>query len=164
MFLLEPCGVLGGTTKGLSKTHGPCYNCLSPRHKSTDCKSKHTAAESAEDCTILLHKHANADRPQSSDGTTVHLQKVVDRKATCVLPQMANVTANSGLHQKARTQLDSGTSVSLITAKLANTLPAEKDSKTLQSKSMGGIGHTKYIAAANLAPEWVLKYLWEFRT
>ena len=97
LFLLEPCGVLSGTTKYLSKTHGPCYNSLSPRHKSTDCKSKHTAAESAEDCTILLHEHANADSPQSSDGTTVHLQKVVDRKAACVLPQMAIVTAKSGI-------------------------------------------------------------------
>lgn len=102
-----------------------CFNCLSPNHRVKACPSKYRCRECQEKHHTLLHP---VSPNLNSDNLTVNVaHSVTAINSAYVLPITAIVRVKAGgLVQRARAQLDTGASISLITRRLANILHARR--------------------------------------
>lgn len=111
------------------RTSGLCFNCLGANHRLVDCRSKYKCKECQARHHTLLHEKSSST---TSDGSlpeaTVNIATNPQSGDTSFsLPSRAIVTVQAtGLVQKARAQMDSGATISLITRTLSNTLKAPR--------------------------------------
>lgn len=107
------------------KTKELCFNCLSPNHRSGDCPSQHRCRECSAKHHTLLHEPRV---PSRTEGTEATVNLAASKKTITShhsIPRTAIMMVRAqGLEQRARAQMDSGATISLITSSLANTLKA----------------------------------------
>lgn len=116
-----------------------CWNCLSKSHRSTACTSEHRCKTCGELHHTTLHKDRTPQKAKENSAPPAKESKPERAEATSVMvknsggviPPRVSATAMvvataEGLCQRARAQFDSGSSISLITKKLAQTLKAPK--------------------------------------
>ena len=112
--------------------HQLCYNCLCPGHNLATCKNKKTCRECGRRHHTMLHRPSRAAAYSAS-------QRSCAADSPRIIPQTALVTATAGhCIQKARAQLDTGASLSLITYRLANTLKAKPIPCHTEINGVGG--------------------------
>ena len=106
-----------------------CFNCLSPGHHCRACPSRKSCRACNKRHHTLLHRTIemqDATPEQSGDhAALITSRKKVSKPKAVIIPRtvLATVTAGSR-SQKARAQLDSGATISLVTSKLAQALKA----------------------------------------
>ena len=112
--------------------HQLCYNCLCPGHNLAACKNKKTCRECGRRHHTMLHRPDRAAVHSAS-------QRSHAVASPRIIPQTALVTATAGhCIQKARAQLDTGASISLITSRLANMLKAKHIPCHTEINGIGG--------------------------
>lgn len=129
------------------KKSGRCYNCLSHNHQLASCATPHRCKQCSSNHHTLLHTAAG-EHPQTED-TDSHpigvISKLTSGQPAYPLPRTAVVGIQArSLFQKARAQLDSGASVSLITSSLAQTLGARPIPHS--QATMVGVGGVTYTS------------------
>ena len=106
-----------------------CFNCLSPGHHCRACPSRKSCRACNRRHHTLLHRTneiQDATPEQSRDNAAlITSRKKVSKPKVVIIPRtvLATVTAGSR-SQKARAQLDSGATITLVTSKLAQALKA----------------------------------------
>ena len=111
--------------------HQLCYNCLCPGHNLAACKNKKNCRECGRRHHTMLHRPDRAAVHSASQRSAV--------APPLIIPQTALVTATAGhCIQKARAQLDTGASISLITSRLANTLKVKRIPCHTEINGVGG--------------------------
>lgn len=112
-----------------AKAENLCFNCLGSGHRVGECYSKGRCRECRDKHHTLLHDKSNPDQfNDSAPGATINLANPhPSGHSSFSLPSTAVVTVKArGIVQKARAQLDSGATISLISRNLANTLKAKR--------------------------------------
>lgn len=112
-----------------ARTAHLCFNCLGTSHRQSECRSEHKCKTCGKKHHTTLHteRHsAPTKEPEEPEATSM----VVKPYGSSVPPRVGAtaivVVAAEGLCQRACAQFDSGSTVSLITKKLAQTLKAPK--------------------------------------
>lgn len=109
------------------KTKDLCFNCMSPHHRSSDCPSKHRCRECSTKHHTLLHEPRAPSRTEGAEATVNIAASRMPVTPHHSISRTAIVTVRAqGLEQRARAQMDSGATISLITRALANTLKARR--------------------------------------
>lgn len=113
-----------------ARTASVCFNCLLPGHRIHDCRSKHTCKECQARHHTLLHESRSSSSISDnvhSDGTVNVASNPLAGSSAFALPSTAIIRVRAdSLVQRARAQMDSGASISLMTRSLATTLKASK--------------------------------------
>lgn len=136
--------------KELVRSANLCYNCLSSRHRSTDCSSRQRCKDCGGKHHTLIHlPRTSSGQEGDVETVTVNLTDRGSRRGgewIYALPCTAIVRVQAkGLQQKARAQLDSGATISLITRKLANTIRASKiPDSAMKISGIGGVEHSPH--------------------
>lgn len=138
-----------------AKANKACFNCLGSNHRVETCPSKYRCRECRRKHHTLLHSTSSIS---SLDDVTVNIAHSVN--SAYVLPLTAIVRVRSGgLIQKARAQLDTGASISLITRRLATTLNAKKiPNSAIDLTGIGGHLTTMYQVELTLLGDPKLGY------
>ena len=110
--------------------HKLCYNCLSPGHNRQTCPSKMTCKECNRKHHTLLHKLSETTEPPTEpiadSNALITSHKKASMPRTVIIPRTALATVTAGPYsQKARAQLDPGTTITLVTTRLAQALKAK---------------------------------------
>ncbi len=140
-----------------------CINCLSRGHTMSDCSSKHSCRECGKRHHSLLHKsgHNSNSQPPPHDSTTSagttpptvtqppgdtsksmyqqhSMTDSVQPPAYIPATALATVQAD-GCQRKARVLMDSGSGITLITSRLANSLKVRKKPTIQHITGLSGI-------------------------
>ena len=116
-----------------------CTNCLSYNHFARDCPSRRSCRECGNRHHSLLHRQRSTSRtttedniahpPDSTTSTNAHVApslNVLKEEARVVLGVCQVNVASRGRQQKARALLDSGSHMSFMTSRLAQSLKVKK--------------------------------------
>ena len=130
---------------GKVKQNRLCYNCLSRGHSVSSCTSKGRCRKCNNTHHTLLHNDAD---PQSHTSSTMPEPTVTSialvRRPSCPsntprIPMTALAIASSGSHErKCRLQLDTGAMLSLVSARLAQSIGAHRIKNT--AVTISGVG------------------------
>ena len=154
-----------------------CFNCLGSNHSIEACNSRRTCRECKRKHYTLLHHSATISRP--SDSTDIQ-QSAVSQSA---VSQSAGVTSASSLHaqtdtggsdlssvqfpvttlatvssgclsRRAHILVDSGSSITLVTARLANSInaPKIKSCKRIRSMPNSTVARSSHAVRLTLEP------------
>ena len=143
------------------KTNGLCMNCLRPGHFSKQCQSLNRCRKCSRPHHTLLHLEA----PSASDKTS--LTPVVEHTVSSshaatgitssplLMTCQVLVKASDGSPVKARALLDSGSSSSFVSERLAQGLGLPKSRHNLRISGVAGLSHQsplQSIAAFDISP------------
>lgn len=142
--------------------HKLCFNCLGERHRSDECKSTKTCTQCHKRHNTLLHfsnPNPAATTPGRSDFSD--LSPAVARPGTNAIHDLTSrstMTATAmvsmqsgGPVQCRRVLLDTGSDLTLITRRFANSLCARRvSSKSIEFNSAQGTGRTLYEVRVTL--------------
>ena len=122
-----------------------CINCLGRGHSLETCHSKHTCKDCSGLHHSLLHRQQDATPAATGPHQPAHGQAHCARAAhsqgppTLTFPRTAMALVTAGPYQHtARAMMDPGSTVTLITSRLANTLKARKRRSTVQISGLTG--------------------------
>ena len=143
------------------RTSNLCYNCLSKSHSSKDCPSKWSCRECGGRHHTLLHRHINSGQsrtlanPQPTSSVpaeTASSSRVQSPNPTAVLcTALAEVSVRC-FYQTARILLDTGSTISLISSRVANDLRASRIPHKLNIDGMGGGMVSSHFVEIKLSP------------
>ena len=127
------------------KSNNLCFNCLRPGHQSKQCTSVHRCRM----CQGLHHSflHLPAKEPTPSNFTLPPNVKAPSHLTTSIKPNSllmtcrVMVTSPRGLSAQARGLLDSASSVSFISERLAQGLNLPRTHETLSFSGVAGLSH-----------------------
>ena len=118
-----------------------CQNCLKPGHTSADCRSEYRCRVCRGDHNTMLHSGSNGSTPLTVSGTTNHATshtEVLDKGKLLMTCQVL-VTGPTGKSMLVRTLLDSGSTLSLVTNKVAKHLSLKKLSTSMTVAALGDV-------------------------
>lgn len=146
---LYTCAQFQGQTphqrQELAKSARLCYNCLSSRHKSDECRSKGRCRTCSRKHHTLLHfQRSSSSGDGDGESATVNLvssQSSDTDESEYILPSTAMVLARAkGPQLSGRAQLDSGASISMITKRMVNGIQAPRiPNSAIRIMSVGGV-------------------------
>ena len=118
-----------------------CINCLHPGHLSKDCRSTHRCKHCQKPHHTLLHVDHKKDVPQQGAGaTSVSTHSPVSLKSSLLLMTCrVLVEAPNGSVAECRALLDSGSTVSMISERLAQRLHLPRHSHTTLLSGVAGL-------------------------
>ena len=140
-----------------------CNNCLKPGHDAANCRSDRKCKTCNQRHNTFLHEGGNQPAAQHQASTNVLSPKETPKmKSALVSTTQLIVKGPTGLVSKARTLLDGGSSISIISHRLLKTLQLKK---TKDSIFITGVGQSSPQTAYPLAsvhlsslyrPDWTL--------
>ena len=123
------------------RTQSLCENCLKPGHSLADCRSDYKCKVCKGNHNTLIHPNSSAPAAQANTGTTNHATASADSKEQGMLLMTCQVlvTGPSGRSMLVRTLLDSGSTLSLITNKVAKHLALKKLDTKMAVSALGDV-------------------------
>ena len=110
------------------KAHHLCFNCLAPEHKTTDCRSHGRCRTCQQKHNSLVHpdQPPRPQPPSTMSTNAVANLPILSIQASLTMTSQVMLSGPSGNKLVVRALLDSGSTVSLISSKAANTLKLPK--------------------------------------
>ena len=159
------------------KNNGYCMNCLKPGHFLKHCTSTHRCRRCQKPHHTLLHVEFKADRsipnsfvPAASPEQSSIAESIVTpvtshvvhacpkpNRQILLMTSRVLVTTHDGLTTQARALLDSASSSSFISDRLAQHLKLPRNYRTAQIFGIGGLSHkslSQSVVHFNVAPRW----------
>ena len=145
------CSVFVGYTVAQRKEHvnsnNLCNNCLKPGHSASICRSSYRCKTCQGEHNSLLHEGGRPPATQTSQGT-VHTATATNSSSVLITTAELLVKGPTGLVAKARALLDGGSSISIISNRLLQTLQLQK---TAESMFISGVGKTSTQTAYSIS-------------
>ena len=124
------------------KSNCLCFNCLRPGHLAKECKSTHHCKKCQKSHHTLLHVE---DRPENSNPSKDPVTQVPAHVTTRIRTNMllttcyVQVEAPDGSFVKARALLDSASSTSFVSERLAQALNLSRSSQSARISGVAGL-------------------------
>ena len=135
-----------GRMMAVVKSNRLCLNCLRPGHFVQQCKSLHKCRECQKPHHTLLHLESNPSpaHPTASVSTTdVSSHTAAGLKSNALLMTCELIVSSpSGLSTKARALLDSGSSASFVSSRLASALNLPHSQRFTRISGIAGLSHS----------------------
>ena len=118
-----------------------CQNCLKPGHASTDCRSEYRCRVCRGEHNTMVHLDGSVSTPQHVSGNTNHVTTPTDvlHKGKLLMTCQVVVTGPTGKSLLVRALLDSGSTVSLITKKVAKNISLRRLGTSMTIASLGDV-------------------------
>ncbi len=136
-----------------------CLNCLSPAHLTPNC----TSAFNCRECNKRHHTLIHRDSPGTPTNTTadasvssafVSSATSAESSITTLCPGLLSTAVVDVMHgrrrQRTRLAFDGGSSVSLMTERLASALRLKRHSQEMELDGLTGGGRSRYCVQATL--------------
>ena len=135
----------------LLKEHGMCLNCLRPGHFVRQCKSQHKCRKCQRPHHTLLHVETDGDEVPVDGNTQAgllpsHAAMGLTASSLLMTCQVA-VDAPDGSTVKARALLDSASSASFISERLAQSLSLPRSPHSARISGVAGLVHKSPVQA-----------------
>ena len=123
------------------RSNSLCQNCLKPGHASTDCRSEYRCRVCRGEHNTMIHPQGTGSTPQHVSGNTNHISTPTDvlHKGKLLMTCQVVVTGPTGKSMLVRALLDSGSTMSLITKKVAKNLSLKRLSTSMTVAALGDV-------------------------
>ena len=144
----------------LVKSRSLCMNCLKPGHFIKQCKSLQRCRKCQKTHHTLLHQDDKPPEDKPPPTSTVHshtAQNSTKSQQALLMTSRVLVVSPGGPTTQARALLDSASSTSFISERLAQRLHLPRSHETLQFAGIGGLTHQsqrRSIASFNITSVW----------
>ena len=144
----------------LVRSKSLCMNCLKPGHFIKQCKSLQRCRKCQKTHHTLLHQDDKPPEDKPPPTSTVHshtAQNSTKSQQALLMTSRVLVVSPGGPTTQVRALLDSASSTSFISERLAQRLHLPPSHETLQIAGFGGLTHqsqTRSIASFNITSVW----------
>ena len=136
-----------------------CMNCLKPGHFSRRCGSNNRCKKCQKLHHTLIHNDAKGSSRSEQLSTASAVEPLISSNAAAGFASNALlmtcqllVHASDGSHVKARGLLDSASSTSFVSERLAQALCLSRSSRTVSISGIGGLSHQSPLTTFNISP------------